>query len=38
MCLFFGKNGIEGFYDEEENLIPQVFNIFCGLRVGNLLK
>jgi hypothetical protein len=24
------QNGGEGFYQEEENLIPQVFNIECG--------
>jgi len=29
MCLFFRQNSGEGFFEEEGNLIPQVFNIFC---------
>jgi len=36
MCPFFRQNGGEGFYQEKENLIPQVFNIFCGLVDNNL--
>jgi hypothetical protein len=30
-CLLFRQNGREGSYKGKENLIPQVFNIFCGL-------
>jgi hypothetical protein len=37
-CPFFRQNGGEGFYEEEDNLIPQLINIKCGLRMNNLLK
>jgi len=38
MYLLFTQNGGEGFHQEEEYLIPQAFNIFCGLSYNNLLK
>jgi len=30
--LFFKQNRGEGFFQGEENLIPQAFNILCGLK------
>ena len=35
MCLFFRQNGGEASVKGKENLIPQVFNRFCGLREEN---
>ena len=31
-CLLFGQCGGTGFYQEQEDLIPQLFNINCGFR------